>query len=939
MASFDLDEPSDSQPLASNGDVRSGSSGNCSEGLGLLVWLGQLAQDESIRSRPNSVGDDSFDVPHTIGRFRLERLLGTGAYGAVFRAIDTRLGRQVALKLAWPGVLMDAVASRRFVEEPKTAASLKHRGIVEVHDSGEIEMVAFIALELVEGPTLAQWIKDQERVGVRLAAQIVRSVAEAIHFAHEREIVHRDLKPSNILLRPSERNGEFPYEPVVTDFGLARRTCVLPEMSALTATLAIVGTDRYMSPEQAAGSKDVGPASDIFSLGVILYEMVAGRRPFDGDSSEQIRQRIQVDEAPAIRPWRKGVPKDVETIALKCLEKSPQARYASAGELADDLARFLADQPIHARPCPILKKAWKYARRKPLLVSLVSLALLSALALTGLLGAWTADRISAARQIKAAEAAAAIADGLERQHQYVSNIRHAAEAMRTGRRREVLELLEQCKAIASDPVRCGIEWDFLWSRMNEFDRTLDGGRMSVHCVRFSPQGDALITAGEDGRVIVWDTISWSKRCEWNDKVGEVNVVEVSADGSLVAYGGEDGRLIVRKLADGNVAFDEPVVDGRMFALAWLSPKAEIAVGGEDAVLSVVDPVGGTRRSTERLPAITPGEPENPRPVEIASVFYIPDRDQLAVGMKPGGIQLLDASTLAPNTTFAGELLSGPYCYLRVGSGDIAAIWNDQSIRLKSLADGGDAGDCPIDQGARSLRYSQRADVLVAAFRNGMLQTWDVKRILAGSPSRGGRFYSHTGRASSAEISPDGKWLASGGQDGRIRLYSRSKMCEPFDLAIERKPSVIRFSPCGRWLAMGCGDEGNPGQFEMFDARSGKLLWTSSAVQPRAFTRNYADYQIAFSPSGNELVYLDENGVIHQRDPQTGTEISELRLNCNEFGARNKCRFRPTPNRLSFGTVRAICSWSIGNRVQLLTSGIANGQHTSARTIRCAAISG
>ncbi len=482
-----------------------------------------------------------------------------------------------------------------------------------------------------------------------------------------------------------------------------------------------------MSPEQAAGSKEVGPASDIFSLGIILYELVAGRRPFDGDSSEQIRQRIREDEAAAIRPWRKGVPNDLETIALRCLEKLPQKRYASAGELADDLQRFLDNKPIHARPCPVWKKGWKYARRKPLLVSLVALALLSAMALTGLLGVWTADRMSAARQIKAAEAAAAIADGLERQHQYVSNIRHAAEAMRTGGRREVLDLLQECRAISGDPVQCGIEWDFLWSQMNEFDRTLDGGPMSVHRVRFSPQGDVLITAGEDGRVIVWDTISSSKRCEWNDKIGEVNVVEVSADGSLVAFGGDDGRLIVHKLADGKVAFDEPVVHGRVFALTWLSPKMEIAVGGEDAVLSVVDPLSGARRSTERLPAITPGEPENPRPVEIASVLYIPDRDQLAVGMKPGGIHVLDALTLAPNTTFAGELLSGPYCYLPVGPGYIAAIWKDESIQLKSLADGSDAGDCPIDQRAKSLRYSQRADVLVAAFRNGTLQTWDVKR--------------------------------------------------------------------------------------------------------------------------------------------------------------------------------------------------------------------
>ena len=172
MVELNFDEPSEPQPPASNGLSNSPAPANCSEGLGLLVWLGQLARDESARSWSKSDEFDPLDVPRTIGRFRLEALLGAGAYGAVFRALDTHLGRRVALKLAWPGVLMDPVASRRFIEEPKTVASLRHPLIVEVFDSGEIEMAAFIALELVEGPTLAQWIKEQDHVGVRLAAQI-----------------------------------------------------------------------------------------------------------------------------------------------------------------------------------------------------------------------------------------------------------------------------------------------------------------------------------------------------------------------------------------------------------------------------------------------------------------------------------------------------------------------------------------------------------------------------------------------------------------------------------------------------------------------------------------------------------------------------------------------------------------------------------------------
>ena len=302
------------------------------------------------------------------GDYELLRELGRGGMGVVYQARQLSLDRVVALKVIRAEHLAREEDVRRFRVEAAAAAQLQHPNIVTVHEAGEIGGRHFYSMDHVDGPSLAERVRTHPPSALQ-AARLAKTLAEAIQHAHDRGILHRDLKPSNILIGSDG-------EPRVADFGLAK---VLRDESSVTRTGEIMGSPSYMAPEQARGrSRDVDGRADVYALGAVLYEMLAGRPPFRAATSIETIRLAMEREPVSPRVLDPRLPRDLVTICLKCLEKDPARRYASARRLAEDLGRFLENKPIAARPVSRPERLWRWCRRKPLTAVLAASLLLAA---------------------------------------------------------------------------------------------------------------------------------------------------------------------------------------------------------------------------------------------------------------------------------------------------------------------------------------------------------------------------------------------------------------------------------------------------------------------------------------------------------------------------------------------------------------------------------
>jgi hypothetical protein len=362
------------------------------------------AAGKSASKQVPSAGSE-MATPRRVGEYELLDELGRGGMGVVYRARDRRLGRVVALKLLAGGTFADSSRRQRFRWEAEAVARLRHPGIVQIYEVGEHETPTgerypFIALELVDGDSLSALLSTGPLTPAA-AAMRVEEVARAAHCAHAHGIVHRDLKPTNVLLAADGKA-------LLCDFGLAKAA---DGDGVRTETGIVVGTPEYMAPEQATGSKDIGPAADIYGLGALLYEALTGRPPFRGPTALDTMRLVLNEEPVPVRRLQPGVPRDLETICLKCLEKQPERRYRTAEDLADDLHRFVAGEPIRAVPTGPITRASKWVRRRPGLATMwAALALAIVAGVSGISwGLVRANRALAAERTQRQQAETSVA--------------------------------------------------------------------------------------------------------------------------------------------------------------------------------------------------------------------------------------------------------------------------------------------------------------------------------------------------------------------------------------------------------------------------------------------------------------------------------------------------------------------------------------------------
>jgi WD40 repeat protein/serine/threonine protein kinase len=825
------------------------------------------------------------------GDYELLEELARGGMGVVYKARQVSLNRVVALKMILAGQLASPAEVQRFRMEAEAAANLDHPNIVPIYEVGEHQGQHYFSMKLIEGANLAQEISrkgakaqrpeqpgDSSLRSLRLCVRLLETVARAVHYAHQRGILHRDLKPGNILI---DRQGR----PHITDFGLAKR---IESGPGLTQSGAIVGTAGYMAPEQAGATKGLTTAADVYGLGAILYELLTGRPPFQAATPLDTLLQALEKEPERPRKLNPTVDRDLETICLKCLEKEPARRYGSAAALADDLERWLAGEPIQARPSSPWERAAKWARRRPAIAALAAVSSASALALLILAGFLWLKAEQQARAVRDLDEARRLTDDLNqvvadrrkeadrleevsqraslnaeraqeraRRTLYAADMQLAHAGWQTDDVARVLDLLEQHRPQPGQEDIRSFEWHYLW-RLSHSERiTLRSPPRALGPVRdsnmvipaFSPDGKLLASISRDQKIQLWDPATGKELKVFPAPAGVPVSFAFAADGkhlkmTTLRQADEKGGATHRALAF--LAEIQPVVKGdERPSLKRLLDSLECHTlpreGAQPASTEKFDPA---RLEAPVSLFLAVGHGQNPGDnflwvalkgqVLISTCLALaPDRKTLALG---GGLMPVDFSK--------GE--------------DPVAM--DHAVLLWDLATGQEKAILKGPTGMVSaVTFAPDGRTLASAGLDKTITLWDLATKKEQMTLTG-----HATLVMSLAFAADGKILASGASDGVIKLWdvAKGKMQATFKGHL-RSVGALTFAPNGKALASGSLDGAL------------KLWEPAGAPGPIILQAPGQIMTLAFAPNSQTLAVAAGGGAEKVWDATTGRDQSDF----------------------------------------------------------------
>jgi WD40 repeat protein/serine/threonine protein kinase len=827
--------------------------------------------------------------------------LGRGGMGVVYKAVQITLGRLVALKMILSGAYAGKEDRDRFRLEAEAAARLQHPNLVQIYEVGEQDGRPFFSLEFIAGGSLEDRLTGTP-MAPRQAAELIETLARAMHYAHQRGIIHRDLKPANVLMTADGT-------PKITDFGLAKR--LDGSGGGYTHTGDILGTPAYMAPEQAAGrTREVGPATDVYALGTILYEALTARPQFLSESVTDVLDQVRrQDPVPPSRLQPK-VPRDLETICLKCLEKEPHKRYASAEALADDLRRFLNREPVLARRTPTWERGLKWARRRPALAALLVVSVLAVLTILG--GSlWYSARLS--DLLNQANRQRARAEEMEAQKE--AQRAKAEESSRRARNELVrlyvtngMRLVDEGNPLAALP----------WVAAALWEEQHDASQANVHRTRlaailrqcprlvqlwlheaplteaaFSPDGMRVVTASTDGIARIWETRGEKARGRILKHDAAVRQVSFSPDGSRVLTASDDHTARIWDAATGrplvemrhgdavrHAFFSSP--DGKRVLTCSTDGTARVWDAATGWAVAAAMPHGGVVRyaafSADGSRVVTASEDCTARVWDVATGGALtPPLKHLEMvyraAFSPDGRYIITASADDTARVWAvatGELVLPP---LRRRDDVRQARFSPDGRRILTASDDGTARlwdaatgaplTPPMRHGSAVKRafFSPDGQWVVTASDDNTARVWNAR---TGEPRTCPLV--HAGTVQTASLSRDGRYLLTASDDMSARLWDISLSRPPWhEGPCDRAKPQTGMSPDGRHR-VDKKDNTTDNTAHIVEVETGHVVGSP-------LRHGSPITQAVFSPDGSKILTASEDDTVRVWEAADGTPVA------------------------------------------------------------------